>query len=391
MNGMSTALMDITPRPAISMVTGEGAWLTDNHGKRYLDFIQGWAVNCLGHSPAIIAETLAAQAATLINCSPSFYNTPMLTLAEHIVKHSGLHKVFFTSSGAEANEGAIKLARRWGEKHKDGAYDIITLHNSFHGRTLATMSASGKPQWESLFEPKVTGFKKVPINNIDAITATITGNTVAVMLEPVQGEGGVIPATREYLQALRQLTEQHNILLILDEVQTGMGRLGSLFAFQQAGIKPDIFTLGKGLGAGVPLAAMVASNAVSCFEHGDQGGTFSGTPLMTAVGNAVFAVVSQPEFLQNVITRGEYLRHQLRALSTQFNLGEVRGEGLLVALDVPQGNANAIAAEAFAQGLIINATRPTVLRFMPALNVSEAEIDEMTTRLTSVLKKIFAA
>lgn len=388
MNGLGSALMDITPRPAITMVAGEGAWLVDNHGKRYLDFIQGWAVNCLGHSPAIIAETLAAQAATLINCSPSYYNAPMLTLAENIVKHSGLHKVFFTSSGAEANEGAIKLARRWGEKFKQGAFEIITLQNSFHGRTLATMSASGKPQWEPLFEPKVTGFRKVPINDLDAITSAITRNTVAIMLEPVQGEGGVIPASVEYLRALRQLTHEHGILLILDEVQTGMGRTGSLFAFQRAGILPDIFTLGKGLGAGVPLAAMVASDSVSCFEHGDQGGTFSGTALMTAVGNAVFEIVSQPEFLQAVVERGQYLRRTLRTLSNEFGLGDVRGEGLLCAVEVPHGNASAIATEAFRQGLLINATRPTVLRFMPALNVTEGEIDEMAKRLRSVLDTV---
>jgi acetylornithine/N-succinyldiaminopimelate aminotransferase len=388
MKGLGSALMDITPRPDITMVAGEGAWLVDNHGKRYLDFIQGWAVNCLGHSPAIIAETLAAQAATLINCSPSFYNAPMLVLAENIVKHSGLHKVFFTSSGAEANEGAIKLARRWGEKFKGGAFEIITLHNSFHGRTLATMSASGKPQWEPLFEPKVTGFRKVPINDLDAVTAAINGNTVAVMLEPVQGEGGVIPASAEYLQALRELTHKHGILLILDEVQTGMGRTGSLFSFQRARIAPDIFTLGKGLGAGVPLAAMVASEAVSCFEHGDQGGTFSGTALMTAVGNAVFDIVSQPEFLANVNARGQYLRQTLQALSQTFRLGDVRGEGLLAAIEVPKGNTSAIAAEAFRQGLLINATRPTVLRFMPALNVTHAEIDEMALRLTRVLNGV---
>ncbi len=388
MTSLGSALMDITPRPDITMVAGDGAWLVDNHGKRYLDFVQGWAVNCLGHSPAVIAETLAAQAATLINCSPSFYNAPMLALADNIVKHSGLHKVFFTSSGAEANEGAIKLARRWGEKFKGGAFEIITLQNSFHGRTLATMSASGKPQWEPLFEPKVTGFRKVPINDLEAITRVITGNTVAVMLEPVQGEGGVIPASVEYLQALRELTRAHGILLILDEVQTGMGRTGSLFSFQRAGITPDIFTLGKGLGAGVPLAAMVASQAVSCFEHGDQGGTFSGTALMTAVGNAVFDIVSQPEFLANVNARGQYLRQTLQALSYTFALGEIRGEGLLAAIEVPQGNASAIAAEAFRQGLLINATRPTVLRFMPALNVTHAEIDEMAQRLARVLESV---
>lgn len=381
MTSLGSALMEVTSRPPLTMMAGEGAWLFDNHGKRYLDFVQGWAVNCLGHSPDIIAETLAAQAKTLINCSPSFFNAPMLHLSEQLARHSGLHKVFFASSGAEANEGAIKLARKWGNKYRQGAYEIITLQNSFHGRTLATMSASGKPQWEPLFEPKVPGFVKVPINDIDAVTAAIHGNTVAVMLEPVQGEAGVIPASRDYLQALREVTRAHGILLILDEVQTGIGRTGSLFAFQRAGILPDIITLGKGLGGGVPLAALVAHEKVSCFDHGDQGGTFSGSALMTAVGSAVFAVVSQPDFLKSVVENGEYLRAKLQDFANEFALGEVRGEGLLMAMEIPQGNAAVIAAQAFEHGLLINATRPTVLRFMPALNVTREEIDEMVLRL----------
>jgi len=379
------ALMEVTERPPQTMVSGSGSWLFDNDGKRYLDFVQGWAVNCLGHAPALIAEAITQQAQTLISCSPAYYNAPMLTLAKLLADSSGLDKVFFAGSGAEANEGAIKLARKWGGKYRGGAFEIITLQNSFHGRTLATMSASGKPQWEPLFEPKVPGFTKVPINDIDAVIAAINANTVAVMLEPIQGEAGVVPARLEYLQALRKLTKEKNILLILDEVQTGIGRTGKLFAFEHAGILPDIMTLGKGLGGGVPLAALLARRDVCCFDSGDQGGTFSGNPLMTAIGCAVIGEISRPEFLREVASNGDYLRAQLQKLSAEFSLGEVRGTGLLLGLDIPQANAGAIAAAAFANGLLINAPRANILRFMPALNVSKVEIDAMINILGETL------
>lgn len=382
----TSVMMDVAARPPVTMMAGEGAWLRDASGKRYLDFVQGWAVNCLGHSPRLVVETLAAQASTLINCSPAFFNAPMLELATLITQHSGLHQVWFGSSGAEVNEGAIKLARRWGQKYRQGAFEIITLQNSFHGRTLATMAASGKPQWEGLFNPKVPGFVKVAINDIAAVERAITDTTVAVMLEPVQGEGGVIPAAPEYLRALRALTQQKNILLILDEVQTGMGRTGSLFAYQQAQITPDILTLGKGLGGGTPLSALVADNHCSCFEHGDQGGTFSGNALLTAVGCAVFNTVAEPAFLENVIAQGTYLRAHLAALAQEFDLGEVRGLGLLAAVDIPRHNAAAIAHAAFDLGLLINAPRANALRLMPALNVTTAEIDEMATRLAAAMR-----
>lgn len=380
------ALMEVTERPPVTMVSGKGSWLKDHNGKTYLDFVQGWAVNCLGHAPDIVQQAMIQQAGQLISCSPAYYNAPMMTLAKLITQHSGMDKVFFASSGAEANEGAIKLARKWGSIHRQGAFEIITLQNSFHGRTLAAMSASGKPQWAGLFEPKLPGFTKVAINDINAIRSAITDTTVAVMLEPIQGEAGVIAADIPYLQSLRELTRQKNILLILDEIQTGIGRTGSLFAYQQAGIVPDILTLGKGLGGGVPLAALVCTNEVSCFDKGDQGGTFSGNPLMTAIGCAVLSEVAKPEFLQLVKDRGVYLRQQLRSLSKDLSLGEVRGAGLLLALDIPSGNATAIAKKAFAQGLLVNATRDNVLRFMPALNVSIAEIDQMITILSVVIK-----
>jgi len=385
MNTYCNALMEVTIRPPVTMVEGKGSWLTDHTGKPYLDFVQGWAVNCLGHSPEVVTQAATAQLNKLVSCSPGYYNAPMMQLASRIAALSGLEKVFFTSSGAEANEGAIKLARKWGQRHRNGAYSIITLQNSFHGRTLAAMSASGKPQWEPLFEPKVPGFIKVPINDIDAIAARITDNTVAVMLEPIQGEAGVIPANKDYLQALRTLTKQKNVLLILDEIQTGIGRTGSLFAFQQAAITPDIMTLGKGLGGGVPLAALVASKEVSCFDQGDQGGTFSGNPLMTAIGCAVLDIVAEPVFLNHVKESGEYLRNKLTQLSKCYTLGVVRGNGLLNAMEIPQGTAVQIVESAFENGLLLNAPRPNILRFMPALNVSHSEIDRMIDILQKTL------
>ena len=282
-----SALMNITARPQAVFVRGEGAYLWDDSGKRYLDFMQGWAVNCLGHSPPVVAEALAAQAKLLLTPSPAFYNGPSVKLAQALVENSCFDQVFFANSGAEANEGAIKLARKYGAKYKNGAFEIITFEGGFHGRTLATMSASGKKAFEPLFEPKVSGFRKARLNDLDSVKALISDNTVAVMLEPIQGEAGVWPATDQFLGELRALTKEHGLLLIVDEIQTGMGRTGKLFHYEHAGIEPDIMTLGKGIGGGVPLAALLATEHASCFEHGDQGGTFNGNPLMCAAGLAV--------------------------------------------------------------------------------------------------------
>jgi acetylornithine/N-succinyldiaminopimelate aminotransferase len=384
------ALMDITARPPLVFVRGEGSWLWDHTGKRYLDFVQGWAVNCLGHSPSVITDALVEQSGRLITPSPAFYNEPSLRLANLIVEHSCFQKVFFTNSGAEANEGAIKLARKWGSRNRGGAFEIITLENSFHGRTLATMSASGKPQFRDLFEPKVPGFPKGRINDLASIEALITDRTVAVMLEPIQGETGVIIATDAFMRDLRSLTRERGILLIADEIQTGVGRTGKLWGYEYADIEPDIMTLGKGLGGGVPLAALVAKDAVSVFEHGDQGGTFNGNPLMAAVGCAVMQAILAPGFLAAVIDRGAYLMRGLAALSQRHGLGEVRGRGLLVALDLKQDIAANIVEWAREAGLLLNAPRPNLLRFMPALNVSNEEIDVLLAGLDDLLRKAMA-
>jgi acetylornithine/N-succinyldiaminopimelate aminotransferase len=385
------ALMEITARPLAVFVRGEGSFLWDDTGKRYLDFVQGWAVNCLGHSPPQVAEALTAQAKLLLTPSSAFYNAPSLKLAKALVDHSCFDRVFFTNSGAEANEGAIKLARKYGALHRNGAYEIITFEGGFHGRTLATMSASGKKAFEPLFEPKVAGFPKAQLNDLASVGRLINDRTIGVMLEPIQGEAGVWPATDQFLRELRTLTGEHGLLLILDEIQTGIGRTGKLFHYEHAGIEPDIMTLGKGIGGGVPLAALLATESVSCFEHGDQGGTFNGNPLMCAAGLAVLQQVSDPDFLKSVVDTGLYLESELRRMSARHGLGEVRGRGLLVALDLRHPIAASIVAQALEDGVLLNSPQPDALRFMPALNVTKGEIAGMIDCLDAILTRIGAA
>ena len=379
------ALMEVTARPPIVFVRGEGSWLWDSEGRRYLDFVQGWAVNALGHSPVPIAKALAEQAATLVNCSPAFFNETSIRLASLLTANSCFDRVFFGNSGAEANEGAIKLARKWGALHRGGAYEIVTFQNAFHGRTLATMSASKKPGWDTLFEPKVPGFPTATLNELDSVARVLTEKTVAVMIEPIQGEAGVVPATREFLQALRALTEERGLLLIVDEIQTGMGRTGTLFGYEHAGIRPDIMTLGKGIGGGVPLAALCATERVSCFAHGDQGGTFNGNSLATAAGCAVMETLLAPGFLEGVVARGEYLATALGRLSEHRALGAVRGAGLLLAIELGREIGAKVVEVARERGLLLNSPRPNALRFMPALNVGFDEIDSMIETLDGVL------
>ena len=388
------ALMEITARPELVFVRGEGSWLEDHTGKRYLDMVQGWAVTCLGHSPAVLVEALAAQAKVLINPSPAFYNQPSMDLAKRLAGASCFDRVFFANSGAEANEGAIKLARKWGRVKRNGAYKIITFENSFHGRTLATMSASGKPGWDTLFAPQVDGFPKAKLNDLESVKALIDDKTVAIMLEPVQGEAGVLPATKQFMQALRELTTQQGMLLIVDEVQTGMGRTGKLFGYQHSDITPDIMTLAKGIGGGVPLAALCAREEVSLFEHGDQGGTYNGNPLMTAAGIAVFDTINAPGFLDSVNARSQQLGTGLQALSSKWGMKGERGVGMLRALLMDRNDGAAIVEAArnrAPQGMLLNAPRADVLRFMPALNTTADEIDLMLVWLDEIITQVRSA
>lgn len=378
-------LMPITQRPAPVMVRGEGSWLWDREGRRYLDFVQGWAVNCLGHCPEVVQRALAEQGARLINASPAYQTEPQAELARVLCKHAAMDHAFFGATGAEANEGAIKLARRWGSKHRNGAHEIITTHGSFHGRTLATMSASGKPGFDTRFPPVVPGFVKVGYGDADAIADAITDKTVAVMLEPIQGEAGVVVPPDGYLREVRAITEKAGVLLVLDEVQTGVGRTGTLFAAEHEEVRADVMTLGKGLGGGVPLSALLATKEASCFDPGDQGGTFNGHPLSCAVGLAVIDVVSRPEFLTQVRARGEDVRASLDEIARSHGDAAPRGRGLLWALPLAEEIGADVVRAAMQEGLLINAPQPALLRLMPALTVTAAEVGEMGTLMAAAL------
>ncbi len=385
------ALMEITSRPDLVFVRGQGSWLEDHAGKRYLDFVQGWAVNTLGHCAPEMQKALLEQSKLLMNPSPAFYNLPSIELAQRLTGASVFDRVFFANSGGEANEGAIKLARKWGQVNKKGAYKIITMNHGFHGRTLATMSASGKPGWDKMFAPQVEGFPKAEINDLESVRKLIDDQTVAIMLEPVQGEAGVIPATKEFMQGLRKLADEHKLLFIVDEVQTGMGRTGTMFAYQQSDVVPDIMTLAKGIGGGVPLAALLARQEVCVFSHGDQGGTYNGNPLMAAVGVAVFDALAAPGFMESVNARAKQLSEGLLALSAKYGMKGERGMGLLRALVMDRDDGPAIveAARNLAPaGLLLNAPRGNLLRFMPALNVTGEEVNTMLTQLDGLIAQV---
>ena len=384
-------LMDIAARPPVVFAEGKGSWLIDHRGKHYLDFVQGWAVNCLGHCPPEIVKTIAAQAKRLISPSAAFFNDAAIGLAQRLSRLSGLERVFLASSGAEANEGAIKLARKWGSLHKGGAWQIVTFADAFHGRTLATMSASGKAGWDRLFEPKVPGFPKASLNDVESVQRLIGPETVAIMVEPIQGEAGVVMAEDDFLRELRALCDRHDLLLILDEVQTGVGRTGRMFAAEHAQVRADIMTLGKGLGGGVPLSALLASERASCFAHGDQGGTYCGNPLMAAVGSAVIDRVSQPQFLDGVRMREEHLVRRLREILTRHGLAGEYGRGLLRAVDLGRPVASQVvdaARDLSPEGLLLNAPRPRLLRLMPALNVDLDAINRMAELLDQALAAV---
>ena len=384
------SIMQITPRPDTVFERGEGSWLFDSEGNKYLDCVQGWAVNTLGHCAPQITEALTAQAVRLVNASPAFYNGPMVECADLLTKNSVFDQVFFANTGAEANEGAIKLARKWGKVNKAGAYKFITFDGAFHGRTLTTMAASGKAAFEPMFEPKTPGFTKVAFNDLAATEAAIDDQTVAIMLEPIQGEAGVIPADPEFVKGLRALADEHNLLLIVDEVQTGIGRTGTLFAYEGYGIEPDVMTLGKGLGGGVPISALLAKKEACVFEPGEQGGTYNGNPLMTAVSIAVLEAVIEPDFLPTVQARSEYITMHLMNLSEQFGMGNVRGKGLLLALDTGDLDAAMIAAKCMEKNVLINAPQVHAIRLMPALNISNSEIDQLMATLSEVLTEMTA-
>ncbi|PJA31647.1 MAG: aspartate aminotransferase family protein [Zetaproteobacteria bacterium CG_4_9_14_3_um_filter_53_7] len=379
--------MNTYARFPVTLVKGQGTRVWDDAGDVYLDFISGIAVNTLGHGHPAMVAALADQAATMLHCSNLFHIPKQQQLAEKLVSLSGLGAAFFCNSGAEANEAAIKLARKYFYDQGSSRRTVISATQSFHGRLLSTLTATGQDKVKIGFDPLPPGFVHVPLNNIEALQQAVTSQTAAVLLEPLQGEGGVNIAQASYLQAVRRLCDEHGILLMLDEVQTGVGRTGSMFAYEQAGITPDVLTLAKGLGGGVPIGAMLASEKVAAsFGPGTHGSTFGGNPLSCSAALTVLDVIESEALLDNVKARGEQLQQGLRDLQQRFPVIEdVRGQGLLVGAQLSM-DAGPVVAAARGEGLMILLAGPKVLRFLPPLNVTEAEINEALALLATTLE-----
>ncbi|MFO2462198.1 aminotransferase class III-fold pyridoxal phosphate-dependent enzyme [Pseudomonas sp. 15FMM2] len=383
-------LMPSVERPPHVFVRGQGSWLWDSDDRAYLDFSQGGAANSLGHSPSVLVRALADQAQALINPGNGLHNRAQLNLADRLCRSTGSDQAYLLNSGAQACEAAIKLARKWGQLHRGGAYSIITARNACHGRSLGVMSASVRAR-ENRFEPQLPGFSHVQFNDLPALHAAVDAQTVAIMLEPIQSEAGVIPATEHYLKGVERLCRELGILLILDEVQTGIGRCGTVLAEQRYGVRADIITLGKGLGGGVPLAALLARGNACCFELGELEGTHHGNALMAAAGVAVLDTVLDSHLLEHVRDNGRYLGEGLACLARRHGQGELRGQGLLWGLSLSDDSADAVVKAALYEGLILNAPQPDCLRFTPALTVSKSNIDEMLLRLTRAFARVHAA
>ena len=383
--------MQAARRLPVTLVRGEGTRVWDEDGKHYLDFVAGIASTSLGHSDAGLAEVIAEQARTLIHVSNIFYSVPQIELAELLIANSCFDRVFFANSGAEANEAAIKLARKWGQQHKGGGFEIISANNSFHGRTLATVSATGTPRYREPFGPPIPGFVFVDYDDVEALQAATNDGTVAVLLEPVQGEGGVNVPAADYLRRVREWCDERNLLLIVDEVQTGVGRTGTLWAYERAGIEPDIMTLAKGLAGGVPIGCALAKEHASVFEPGDHGTTFGGNPLSTAAGAHVIRRLVEGGVLANVYERGDQLTRRLAGLEDRHEVVQgVRGQGLLRGLELRDEIAADVVTAAMTKGLLVNPVRPNVVRFMPPLTVTAEEIDEAVDIIDAVLTELGA-
>lgn len=378
-------------RTPVCFQYGKGINLWDAGGKKYYDFLAGIAVNALGHSHPKLVNAIKEQAEKFIHCSSLYYIEQQAKLARVLAENSCAGRVFFANSGAEANEGAIKLAKIYFKKKGfNDKYEIITLENSFHGRTLATIAATGQEKYQKPFAPLTPRFHKVPLNDLEALKNAVSESTCAVMLEPIQGESGVNPTTVEYMQGVRKLCDDMGILLIFDEVQTGLGRTGKLFGYQHYGIEPDIFTLAKALGGGFPIGALCAKEHVaSAFEPGDHGSTFGGNPLACAAGLAVMDVILNGKLVENSEKMGEYFKQKLGQLAEKYGcISEVRGKGLMIGVEFSVGKAKEIKDKCFEKGYLIGSIGSNVLRITPPLIVNEQDIDGMVETLDSVLAEI---
>ncbi len=374
---------------SLVMERGEGVRVWDSHGKSYLDLVAGIAVNVLGHTHPAVVQAIIEQAQRLIHVSNLYVNERQVELAEQLYQQSGGMRSFFSNSGAEANEGAIKLARKHGRLNRNGAYEIISMDRSFHGRTLATTSATGQKKYQDTWLPLADGFKQVPFNDLDAVKAATTDKTVGVLVEAVQGEGGIHPASTEYMQGLRQWCDEQNLILICDEVQAGMGRTGKFFSWEHMGIKPDITTMAKGLAGGVPIGAMLAAPRVDIFEPGDHGTTFGGNPIACAAGVATVRTIIEQHLLDNAREMGDLMHSRLEGLKAKYRfITEVRGLGLMRAFDLAEPNAQAIMDRALEHGLLITNAGPSTIRMIPPLILTRGDLDEAMGLLDQTLSEM---
>ena len=384
----SRVYMQTVRRQPVTIVRGQGTKVWDENGKEYLDFTAGWAVNNLGHCHPVVVEAIQEQARTLMQTSNAYYTVPQLQLAQVLVENSCMDRVFFSNSGAEANEGAVKLARKYGRLHRNGAYEVITALNSFHGRTLAMVSATGQPHYQEAWKPLPEGFVNVEYNNLEAIKKATTDKTCAVMLEPVQGEGGVIVPEEGYLRTVRDWCDQNGLLLIFDEIQTGLGRLGTLFGYQSFDVEPDVMTLAKGLGSGVPIGAFMSKEHAAVLEPGDHGSTFGGNALTCAAANASTRYMVENDVPAKSRQVADYLRKGLEEIKGRHPyVTDVRGKGLLLALGFDEEVSGKVVAACNQEGLLLNAVRPNAIRFMPPLTLSNEEVDQGLERLERALEK----
>ena len=380
--------MQVARRQPMVLVRGKGTRVWDEDDKEYLDFTAGWAVNTLGHCHPALVEAVEEQARTLIQTSNQFYSVPQVKLAQLLVENSCLDRVFFGNSGAEANEGAVKLARKYGKLHRNGAYQVITALNSFHGRTLTMAAATGQPHYQEQWQPLSPGFINVPYDAIDAIREATDDETCAVMVEPVQGEGGVIVPSPDYLGQVREWCDRNNLVMMLDEVQTGIGRLGTLFGYQQFGVEPDVITLAKGLGGGVPIGAFLAKEKFCVLTPGDHGSTYGGNLLTCAGAFGVVDHVVRNNVSANAVEMGNRLMEGLRGLKSRHAvIDQVRGMGLLLAVQFAGDISGQVVSISNEEGLLLNPVRPNAIRLMPPLNVSAEEIDEGIAKLDRALTR----
>ena len=387
----TAALMDTYQRQPIALRSGHGVWVTADDGREYLDLVAGIAVNILGHDHPALREAIAAQASTLVHTSNLYYTEPQLELAELLIASAFPSRVFFCNSGAEANEGAIKLARKWGKLHRDGAHVIVCAQGAFHGRTMGALAATANPRYRKPFEPLPKGFVHVAYDDLGALEQAIDSATCAVMLEPIEGESGVIPLEPGRLAAIRRLCDERNVLLILDEVQTGMGRTGRWWAHQHEDASPDVMTVAKALGGGVPIGAILAAPRADVFEPGDHGSTFGGSPLACAAAIAVMRTVESEGLVEQAGEVGDYLAESLSALADGgAPIAGVRGRGLMLGIALNRDVARAVAAAALNQGLIVNAIGDRTLRLVPALIITREEVDEAVRRLSRAFDAVAA-